>query len=44
MCRRGVGGGSQQPGIVIPASVQQAVANAAAKELVGAFSRQMKFN
>lgn len=41
-CRRGVGG---LPGnVVIPQRVQQAVANAAVNELVGALGKQMKFN
>lgn len=40
-CRRG--GSQQQPGIVIPQRVQQAVVNVAVNEMVGALGKQFKF-
>lgn len=42
--RRGVGGGIQQAGIVLPQRVQQAVVNVAVNEMVGALGKQFKFN
>nr|CAH0103149.1 unnamed protein product [Daphnia galeata] len=41
---RGVGGGIQQAGIVLPQRVQQAVVNVAVNEMVGALGKQFKFN
>lgn len=43
VCRRGVGQ-QQQPGIVIPQRVQQAVVNAAVSEMAGALGKQFKFH
>ena len=42
--RRGVGGGIQQAGVVLPQRVQQAVVNVAVNEMVGALGKQFKFN